>query len=164
MNNEQPMLPEMPADPELENHVPNVAHVFVREVTEENIPLIAKESGKTEVELTAMLMARREMQGENATLRVRYLALNYHNHKPVNHRDGKPRWCDTCGLTGEGLTPESKVRAQPAESEGPFKTFTYHCEEPGCFYSVSTDTQELLTVRTDIHMHQHLHNTVEVTE
>jgi hypothetical protein len=111
------MLPDMPADPELEDHVPNVAHIFVREVTEDNIPLIAKESGKTELELTAMLMARREMQGENATLRVRYLALNYHNHKPVQHRDGKPRWCDECGLTGDGLTPEYKDKRKALEAE-----------------------------------------------
>jgi hypothetical protein len=86
--------------------IPDAPHVFVRTVTEENIPLIAKESGKTEVELTAMLLARQENGGE---LRVRYLALNYHNHKPVAHRDGKPRWCNECGLTGDGQRPVGKL-------------------------------------------------------
>ena len=107
--NEQPMLPDMPADPEVEGHIPNVAKVFVRQVTEENIPLIAKESGKTETELLAMLMARREMQGPEARLRVRYLVVGeHHNHKPVKHRDGKQRWCDECGLTGDGMVPSEK--------------------------------------------------------
>jgi len=100
MNN-QPTLPGMPADP-----IPDAPHIFVATVTEENVALIAKESGKTEAELTAMMLARRENGG---TLRVRYLAVNYHNHKPVAHRDGKARWCNTCGLTGDGQVPESKI-------------------------------------------------------
>jgi hypothetical protein len=28
-----------------------------------------------------------------------------HAHKPVPHRDGKPPWCDTCGLTTGYLKP-----------------------------------------------------------
>jgi len=26
-------------------------------------------------------------------------------HKPKQHRDNKPPWCNTCGLTAEGKTP-----------------------------------------------------------
>lgn len=154
--NDQPMLPNMPEDPKLEDHVPNVAHIFVREVTPDNIPLIAKESGKTELELTAMLMARKEMRGEDATLKVRYLALNYHNHKPVQHRDGKPRWCNECGLTGDGLVPKTKaeLEAEKAAHEALVKEiqpFGQKC--PECSVLVGADTQELLPIEMDKHLY-----------
>lgn len=100
--------------PGMETFIPDAPHIFVAEVTETNIPLIAKESGKTETELTAMLMARQENGGR---LRVRYLAKNYHNHKPVQHRDGKPRWCNECGLTGDGQKPRTKAELAALESE-----------------------------------------------
>lgn len=32
-----------------------------------------------------------------------------HTHKPVQHRDGKERWCNTCGLTADGRTPEYRL-------------------------------------------------------
>jgi len=32
-----------------------------------------------------------------------------HNHKPVQHRDGKPPWCPTCGLTADGNEPVSHL-------------------------------------------------------
>ena len=32
-----------------------------------------------------------------------------HIHKPVQHRDGKPPWCHTCGLTIGYLIPESRI-------------------------------------------------------
>jgi len=165
--NDQPMLPDMPADPELEDHVPNVAHIFVREVTEDNIPLIAQESGKTELELTAMLMARREMQGEGAILRVRYLALNYHNHKPVQHRDGKPRWCDECGLTGDGLVPKTKKelaaeKAAHDELVQAAKPFGKRC--PDCEALVDADTEELLSIEMDKHLYLVHTRVVEVDE
>lgn len=104
----QPTLPGMPTDP----GIPDAPHIFERTVTHENIPLIAKESGKTETELTAMLLAREENGG---TLRVRYLALNYHKHKPVAHRDGKSRWCNECGLTGDGRIPEDRLKKADEE-------------------------------------------------
>jgi hypothetical protein len=28
-----------------------------------------------------------------------------HQHRPVQHRDGKPPWCSTCGLTSAGQEP-----------------------------------------------------------
>lgn len=28
-----------------------------------------------------------------------------HEHKPVQHRDGKPPWCNECGLTADGEEP-----------------------------------------------------------
>lgn len=31
-----------------------------------------------------------------------------HDHKPVQHRDGKPPWCKLCGLTADGKTPISR--------------------------------------------------------
>lgn len=30
-----------------------------------------------------------------------------HDHKPVQHRDGKQPWCKTCGLTSTGQEPAS---------------------------------------------------------
>ena len=27
------------------------------------------------------------------------------DHRPVQHRDGKPPWCKTCGLTAYGVEP-----------------------------------------------------------
>lgn len=32
-----------------------------------------------------------------------------HEHKPVQHRDGKPPWCKGCGLTAEGRVPVSRI-------------------------------------------------------
>ena len=32
-----------------------------------------------------------------------------HDHKPVQHRDGKERWCNTCGLTADGSEPTSRL-------------------------------------------------------
>jgi hypothetical protein len=29
-----------------------------------------------------------------------------HDHNPVSHDDGKPPWCDNCGLTAAGTEPE----------------------------------------------------------
>ena len=95
---DQPMLPGMP--------VPDAPHFFIATVTESNIALIAKESGKTEDELRLLMRGRHE-QGKECV--VRYLSDNYHNHKPRQHRDGKQRWCDVCGLTGDGMVPESKL-------------------------------------------------------
>ena len=34
------------------------------------------------------------------------------DHKPVQHRDGKPPWCDGCGLTASGEEPVSKQLEQ----------------------------------------------------
>lgn len=31
-----------------------------------------------------------------------------HEHRPVQHRDGKPPWCPECGLTAEGTEPVSR--------------------------------------------------------
>jgi hypothetical protein len=32
----------------------------------------------------------------------------FHHHKPVQHRDGKPPWCNHCGLTSDGKPPVSR--------------------------------------------------------
>ena len=32
----------------------------------------------------------------------------YPDHKPVQHRDGKPPWCKTCGLTAQYTVPVSR--------------------------------------------------------
>lgn len=131
-------MTDQPALPGMNNVIPDAPHIFVRQVTEENIPLIAKESGKTEVELTAMLMARREMQGEDAVLRVRYLAVNYHKHEPKKHRDGKQRWCDICGLTGDGKVPTGKK--------------AYKCPEDGCDFAVSSHDHQWVDERAIAHV------------
>jgi hypothetical protein len=39
-----------------------------------------------------------------------------HNHGVVQHRDGKPPWCPTCGLTAEGEVPVS--RFERADDKG----------------------------------------------
>lgn len=31
------------------------------------------------------------------------------DHKPVQHRDGKPPWCKECGLTAAGVEPKSRL-------------------------------------------------------
>ena len=31
-----------------------------------------------------------------------------HDHLPVQHRDGRPPWCNACGLTAGGQEPESR--------------------------------------------------------
>ena len=31
-----------------------------------------------------------------------------HDHRPVQHRDGKPPWCPECGLTAQGTEPVSR--------------------------------------------------------
>lgn len=35
------------------------------------------------------------------------------DHKPVQHRDGKPPWCRTCGLTADGTRPVSGISDRP---------------------------------------------------
>jgi hypothetical protein len=30
-------------------------------------------------------------------------------HKPVQHRDGKPPWCNNCGLTKNGQVPKPRL-------------------------------------------------------
>lgn len=37
------------------------------------------------------------------------------DHKPVQHRDGKPPWCNKCGLTAHGKVPVS--RFEPEEKQ-----------------------------------------------
>lgn len=49
-----------------------------------------------------------------------------HIHQPVQHRDGKPPWCNTCGLTAEGKEPRSRFRKSAAA-----KTPGIH-QEPDC--------------------------------
>lgn len=36
------------------------------------------------------------------------------NHKPVQHRDGKPPWCKKCGLTEGGNKPEWQFGKRPS--------------------------------------------------
>lgn len=49
-----------------------------------------------------------------------------HEHKPVQHRDGKPPWCNDCGLTEEQarpVMPERRVE-DLAAAEARFKALT----------------------------------------
>lgn len=42
-----------------------------------------------------------------------------HDHRPVQHRDGKPPWCKVCGLTTEGLEPVSRLSGRPPSEDTP---------------------------------------------
>jgi hypothetical protein len=35
--------------------------------------------------------------------------VEHHDHQPVQHRDGKPPWCNECGLTAQGEVPVSRI-------------------------------------------------------
>ena len=35
--------------------------------------------------------------------------IDCRKHQPRQHRDGKPPWCNTCGLTSEGFEPRSRL-------------------------------------------------------
>lgn len=37
------------------------------------------------------------------------------NHKPVQHRDGKPPWCNKCGLTAHGKVPVSRFKLEEGQ-------------------------------------------------
>lgn len=34
--------------------------------------------------------------------------IDCRNHQPRQHRDGKPPWCNECGLTADGQQPRSR--------------------------------------------------------
>lgn len=36
-----------------------------------------------------------------------------HEHRPLQHRDGKPPWCEVCGLDVDFKKPESRIAARP---------------------------------------------------
>ncbi|WP_291053703.1 hypothetical protein [Herbiconiux sp.] len=36
-----------------------------------------------------------------------------HHHRPVQHRDGKPPWCNACGLTASHAVPVSRFPSPP---------------------------------------------------
>lgn len=40
-----------------------------------------------------------------------------HEHRPVQHRDGKPPWCKVCGLTADFTTPVSRFAAASSPTE-----------------------------------------------
>lgn len=39
-------------------------------------------------------------------------------HKPVQHRDGKVRWCNTCGLTADFQVPEPGFTSSKTKTDG----------------------------------------------
>lgn len=39
--------------------------------------------------------------------------MGCNNHNPVQHRDGKPPWCDRCGLTAGFNKPRSLFDKKP---------------------------------------------------
>lgn len=41
-----------------------------------------------------------------------------HDHRPVQHRDGKPPWCKVCGLTEDGETPASRISSDSGSDRG----------------------------------------------
>ena len=47
------------------------------------------------------------------------VVADYHDHKPVQHRDGKQPWCNHCGLTGNGNIPKSRLHADYEPGEPP---------------------------------------------
>ncbi|MGX9348141.1 hypothetical protein [Microbacterium sp. KNMS] len=48
-------------------------------------------------------VARHRGQEEGAAA-----VLACESHRPVQHRDGKPPWCNSCGLTAAGHQPSSR--------------------------------------------------------
>ena len=38
------------------------------------------------------------------------------DHRPVQHRDGKPPWCKTCGLTARGTRPIGRLDPEALRS------------------------------------------------
>lgn len=40
------------------------------------------------------------------------------NHAPTQHRDGKPKWCNTCGRTTSGIHHDDLPRADGVRPEG----------------------------------------------
>jgi hypothetical protein len=42
--------------------------------------------------------------------------MSDHDHKPIQHRDGKPPWCPVCKLTADGQVPKASWEAtDPAD-------------------------------------------------
>ncbi|MGO3887003.1 MAG: hypothetical protein ACTJHU_11970 [Mycetocola sp.] len=89
-----------------------------------------------------------------------------HDHKPVQHRDGKPPWCNVCGLTAGGTIPATKLIAQvpggpayvgimPASPETSRRLWTMYCRECGieeCMADAKND--ERLAQHTEDHNRQ----------
>lgn len=53
------------------------------------------------------------------------LTAEKHEHKPVQHRDGKPPWCPICGLTADMTVPVSRFEKHEERNESMMpKTYT----------------------------------------
>ena len=65
------------------------------------------------------------------------------NHRPIQHRDGKPPWCRICGLTADGKEPISRIGQNKVEPYNPpsndwMQTFTGRA-----FYPLSLDRNDI---------------------
>lgn len=75
------------------------------------------------------------------------------NHKPVQHRDGLPPWCNVCGRMADGLFP--KKRPRPEEPYNPpsndwLQTFTnqaFFPNDPGSLYISKYDIAHSLAMQ-----------------
>lgn len=40
----------------------------------------------------------------------KHCSVGCEDHRPVQHRDARPPWCKSCGLTSDGQVPTSKLK------------------------------------------------------
>lgn len=53
-------------------------------------------------------------------------AIDPHKHEPKQHRDGKPAWCPTCGLTADYQDPSAPgTLPQPPGTPDIMRYFNY---------------------------------------
>lgn len=41
-----------------------------------------------------------------------------HHHRPVQHRDGRERWCNACGMNRDGEKPRSRLPGRKSDVQG----------------------------------------------
>lgn len=58
------------------------------------------------------------------------------DHKPVQHRDGKPPWCKECGLTKDFRTPHSLFDTEVGKTAPMEGDYTVKVHRPGGGYSI----------------------------
>lgn len=68
------------------------------------------------------------------------------NHKPVQHRDGKPPWCKECGLTANNTIPKSRFDKK-TQSTSDYDEYVVKVRRPGGGYSIIDITNQSRALR-----------------
>ena len=76
----------------------------------DNGPALVTISAETLLELVAFYEDRHQPPAADQ--------LTCQSHFPVQHRDGKPPWCHSCGMTADGCTPVSALRPAGVNRRG----------------------------------------------